>query len=104
MISNLLHSMRILSDSCHSFNRYLVRDLKADEGRIGEYLTKSLMHVTALSPVIGYDRAAEIAHTAHVNGLTLREACLKLGYLTGEEFDRYVKPEQMVGTSRKAGK
>lgn len=104
MISNLLHSIRILSDSCRSFNTYLVRDLRADEGRIGEYLTKSLMHVTALSPVIGYDRAAEIAHTAHVNGLTLREACLQLGYLTGEEFDRHVRPEKMVRPSMKAQK
>lgn len=97
MISNLLHSIRILSDSGRSFNRYLVRDLAANETRIQEHLNQSLMHVTVLSPVIGYDKAAAIAHLAHVEGLTLREAALRLGYLSGEEFDRYVRPEKMTG-------
>jgi fumarate hydratase, class II len=99
MIANLLHSIRIVADSCRSFNRYLVRDLKADEERIRAHLEKSLMHVTALSPIIGYDKAAAIAHTAHVEGLTLREATIRLGYLSGEEFDRHVRPEKMTGPS-----
>ncbi len=67
-----------------------------DREQVARYVENSLMLVTALSPVVGYDKAAEIAHRAHVDRSSLREAAIKLGYLTGEEFDRYVKPEEMV--------
>ncbi len=97
MIHNLLHSIRLLSDSCRSFTAFAVQDLKADEGKIAENVQNSLMLVTALSPVIGYDKAAQIAHKAHHEGINLREACLKLGYLSGEQFDQIVRPEAMVG-------
>jgi fumarate hydratase class II len=96
MIYNFLHSCLLLTDACTAFTRYCVDGLKANEAKIREYLENSLMLVTALSPVLGYDRCAAIAHTALEEGLTLREACLKLGYLPGAEFDRYVVPERMT--------
>ncbi|MBF0320162.1 MAG: class II fumarate hydratase [Nitrospirae bacterium] len=97
MIFNLLHSVNILSASCGSFEEYLVRGLKVDEGRVKSYVERSLMLVTALSPVIGYDKCARLAHKALDENMTLREACLSLGFLTGEEFDRHVRPEDMTG-------
>jgi len=96
MIFNLLNSIRLLADACRSFTAFAVQGLKADEKKIHENVNHSLMLVTALSPVIGYDRAAKIAHTAHHEGITLKEACLQLGYLSGEEFDKIVRPELMV--------
>jgi len=97
MIHNFLQSAILLADSCYLFNEHLVKDLKANQEKINYFLNNSLMLVTALSPVIGYDKAAKIAHTALHNGTTLREAGLALGYLSGEEFDRVVRPENMLG-------
>lgn len=97
MIHNFIHSVNLLADSCHLFNKYCVEGLQADEERIDYLLQNSLMLVTALSPVIGYDKAAEIAHKALHEGTTLREACISLGYLTGDEFDKAVRPEKMLG-------
>ncbi len=96
IIYNFLHSVRLLTDTCTVFTRYCVDGLRANEARIREYVQNSLMLVTALSPVLGYDKCAKIAHEAFEKGLTLREACVKLGYLSGEEFDRHVVPERMT--------
>ncbi|MBN2689594.1 MAG: class II fumarate hydratase [Gammaproteobacteria bacterium] len=96
MIFNLLNSVRILTDSMRSFRKYAINGLKANSDKIAYYLNNSLMLVTALSPVIGYDKAAEIAHTALHENLTLKEACLKLNYLTSDEFDKAVIPKNMV--------
>jgi len=97
MIHNFIHSVNLLADSCHLFNKYCIEGLQADKARIDYLLQNSLMLVTALSPVIGYDKAAEIAHKALHEGTTLRAAALSLGYLTGEEFDKAVRPEKMLG-------
>lgn len=99
MIHNFLHSGNLLADVCKSFKEFLVEGLTVNKERIQYYLHNSLMLVTALSPVIGYDKAAQIAHHALHEGTTLREACIKLGYLTGEQFDIAVKPEEMLGPS-----
>ena len=96
MIFNLLHSVRILSDACRDFRRFLVEGLEADAARLAEYSERSLMNVTALSPKIGYDKAAEIAHKADREGSTLKEACLALGYLTESEFDEVIQPLRMA--------
>jgi fumarate hydratase class II len=96
MIHNLLHSIRLLKDACRSFTAFAIKDLQADEARIKEYVADSLMLVTALSPVIGYDKSAKIAHKAHHDKSTLKEACLALGYLQADEFDKVMKPEEMV--------
>jgi len=97
MIYNFLQSVNLLTDACHSFSEHLLEGLKVNRAQITRHLENSLMLVTALSPRLGYDRAAQIAHTALHEGLTLRDACLKLGYLTEEEFDRLIKPEKMTG-------
>jgi fumarate hydratase class II len=97
MIHNLLHSIRLLSDSCRSFSDKCVIGLQANEGAIGAHLENSLMLVTALNRHIGYDSAATIAKNAHKKGITLRESALELEMLTNEEFDEWVKPEEMVG-------
>lgn len=96
IIYNFLHSVRLLSDGCRSFTAHCAIGLEINRARLEEYVQNSLMLVTALSPVIGYDQAAKIAHIAHIEGSTLREAALKLGYLTAEEFDAQVRPEQMI--------
>jgi len=96
LMYNLLQSIRSLTDSCNSFTKYTVKDLKVNKDKINCFLKSSLMLVTALTPKIGYDKAAQIAHKALHDGTTLREACLALGYLTGKEFDAIVKPERMV--------
>lgn len=96
IIYNFLHSILILKDSCRMFEKYCIQGLKANRKRIEEYVNNSLMLVTALSPVIGYDRCAKIAHTAYEDGTTLREACLKLGFLSGDEFDRQIVPKKMT--------
>ncbi len=96
IIRNFLHSTRILADSCRDFRRFAVEGLEADRERISDLLGRSLMLVTALTPKIGYDRAAEIAKKAHTEGTTLREAALSLGYLSAEEYDALVRPERMV--------
>jgi fumarate hydratase class II len=97
IIFDVLEEARLLSDACLSFAEHLVKGLRADRKQIEWLLGRSLMLVTALSPAIGYDRSAEVAHRAHAEGKTLREACLELGYLSGEEFDRLVRPETMLG-------
>lgn len=97
MIYNLLTSARLLSDAMASFRVNCVAGIEADLGRIRSHLDNSLMLVTALNTRIGYYKAAEIAQAAHKGGLTLRQAAIDLGHLSGEEFDRLVVPEQMVG-------
>ncbi len=96
IIFNFLHSVRLLSDACRSFNDHCASGIEINRSQIDRYVQNSLMLVTALSPVVGYDKAAKIAHTAHVDGSSLREAALKLGYLTGDEFDKWMKPERMT--------
>ena len=96
LIFNVIQSIKILADTCNNFTDFLVKGLKPNPGQIDAYLHRSLMLVTALSPVIGYDQAAEIAHLAHTQGLTLKEAALKLGYISGEDFDRLVDPYKMA--------
>jgi fumarate hydratase, class II len=97
IISNVLRSIRLLADACESFEEFCARGIEPDHARIRENVGRSLMLVTALAPRIGYDKAAEIAKKAHKEGTTLKEAALALGHLTAEEFDRDVKPENMVG-------
>ncbi|MCB2186671.1 MAG: class II fumarate hydratase [Deltaproteobacteria bacterium] len=97
MIYNLMQSLNLLTDVCRSFTRRALLGLAVNQARVQEHLSRSLMLVTALSPVLGYDQAAEVAHKAQSEALTLREACLALGCLSGEEFDRLVRPETMLG-------
>ena len=99
MIHNLLHSVRILSDSMRAFRTKCVEGIKPNEGMIKNHLENSLMLVTALNNHIGYDKAAKIAKKAHEEGTTLREAALELGYLSNEEFDQWVRPEEMTGSN-----
>ncbi len=96
MIHNLLHSIRLLKDACHSFVEHCVKGIELNRERINEHLCNSLMLVTALNPHIGYDNAAKIAKNAHKKGIGLRESAIELGLLTGEQFDEYVKPEEMT--------
>ena len=93
---NFMHSVRLLADGMSSFEEYCVRGIEANHERIAELMERSLMLVTALTPHIGYDRAAEIAKRAHQNGSTLKQAALTLGYVTESDFDRWVKPGEMV--------
>ena len=97
MIHNLLHSIRLLSDACSAFTNHMVVGIEPNCEQIEHFLTNSLMLVTALNPHIGYDRAAKVAKKAYTEDKTLRQACVELGFLTGEEFDYLVRPEQMVG-------
>ena len=96
MIHNFLNSVRLLADACRSFVDHCVSGMELDMERIAANVKNSLMLVTALSPKIGYDKAAEIAHKAHQQHISLREAALKLGHLSAEEFDELVKPEKMT--------
>ncbi len=96
LIHNLLHSIRLLSDACGSFTDHMVVGIEPNRDRINYFLNDSLMLVTALNPKIGYDRAAQVAKKAYQDNTTLREACVALGYLTGEEFDSIVRPDQMI--------
>jgi len=96
IIHNVLQSLRLLADAMASFDTHCVRGIIAEEGRIAELLERSLMLVTALSPHIGYDKAAEIAKQAHHQGTTLKAAAVALGYVTAAEFDAWVRPEAMV--------
>lgn len=97
LIRNALESLRLLADGCRSFTTHLLSGLSIDRERIAAHLSNSLMLVTALSPKLGYDKAAEIAHLALHQHLTLRQACLQLGYLDGASFDALVRPETMIG-------
>jgi fumarate hydratase, class II len=96
MIFNITHSITIMSDGCVNFRKFLVEGTKPNLKKIKEYVERSLMLVTALSPVIGYDKASRIAHYAMDNNLTLKAAALKLGFVTEEEFDHVVDPIKMV--------
>lgn len=96
IIYNFIHSIDLLTDSCRSFTDHLLQGLEANTTRLEEYVNMSLMLVTALSPKIGYDKAAEVAHKAHVENISLKEACLRLNYLSEAEFHALIKPEAMV--------
>jgi fumarate hydratase class II len=97
IIYNLLQSGRLLSDACVSFTDNCVTGIEANRARIDELMSKSLMLVTALNPHIGYDNAAKVAKKAHKEGTSLKEAALALGLLTAEQFDNWVRPQDMVG-------
>ena len=97
MIRNFLHSVAILGDASRTFREFCVEGIRANRERIAELVDRSLMLVTALSPSIGYDKAAEVAKKAHAEGTTLKEAALSLGYVTEAEYDEIVRPERMVG-------
>jgi len=97
IIVNVLHSVRLLADAVESFRLRCVAGMEPDRQRIAESLERSLMLVTALNPHIGYDAAAAIAKKAHAEGTSLREAALALGTVTAEQFDEWVRPEQMLG-------
>jgi fumarate hydratase class II len=101
IIHNFLQSARLLADGCRSFNDNCAAGIEPDRARIDKLLKESLMLVTALNPHIGYDKAAKIAKTAHKEGISLKEAALKLGFLTAEQFDQWVRPEEMVGPKAK---
>ena len=92
----MTHSTTLLTDSCTNFRKFLVEGTKPNLKKISQYVEESLMLVTALSPVIGYDKASKIAHYAMDNDLTLKAAALKLGFVTEAEFDRVVDPKKMV--------
>jgi fumarate hydratase, class II len=96
IIFNVTHSITIMTDGCTNFRKFLVEGTKPNLKKIKEYVDRSLMLVTALSPVIGYDKASKMAHYALDNDLTLKEAALKLGFVTEDEFDRVVDPAKMV--------
>ena len=96
IIFNVTHSVTIMTDGCTNFRKFLVEGTKPNLKKIKEYVDRSLMLVTALSPVIGYDKASKIAHYALDNDLTLKQAALKLGFVTEQEFDRVVDPAKMV--------
>ena len=94
---NFLQSVRLLADGINSFNEHCAIGITANQGRINELLTNSLMLVTALNPHIGYDKAAQIAKKAHREGLTLKESALALGFVNEQEFDNWVNPAKMIG-------
>jgi fumarate hydratase class II len=96
MIHNFLQSVRLLSDGCHSFEEFCVRGLEPRTSMIKDHLERSLMLVTALNPHIGYDKAAQIAKKAHKEDKTLKAAAVELGYVTSDDFDKWVKPETMT--------
>src|ERR1700752_1248014 len=96
IVFNITHSITIMADGCTNFRKFLVEGTKPNVKKIKEYVDRSLMLVTALSPVIGYDKASKIAHYAMDNDLTLKAAALKLGFVSEDEFDRVVDPKKMV--------
>ncbi|MFL4555697.1 class II fumarate hydratase [Yersinia kristensenii] len=100
VIHNFLQSIRLLADGMRGFNEHCAGGIEPNRDRITQLLNESLMLVTALNTHIGYDKAAEIAKKAHKEGLTLKAAALKLGYVTDEQFDEWVKPEDMVGSMK----
>ena len=99
LVFNVLESAELLADACRSFTTHCASGIGANAARIREHLDGSLMLVTALSPHIGYEKSAAIALLAHREGLKLRDAALKLGYVSAEEFDAWVRPEEMTGRS-----
>jgi fumarate hydratase class II len=102
VIRNFLHSARLLARACENFNEHCAAGIRPNRARIEKLMRESLMLVTALNPHIGYEKAAAIAKKAHKEGTTLRQAALALGFVTGKQFDAWVRPEQMVGQMSKA--
>jgi len=96
MIFNIAHSITILSDGCTNFRKFLVEGTRPNKKKIAEYVERSLMLVTALAPVIGYDKVSIIAHYAMDHDLTLKQAALQLGFIDEATFDRVVDPARMV--------
>jgi fumarate hydratase class II len=96
MIFNYLHSVELLADVCNSFVEHCVQGIEVNREQVDKYVKNSLMLVTALTPKIGYDNAAKVAHMAHHENISLRDAAIKLGFLTGEEFDAQVRPQDMT--------
>ncbi|XDD50386.1 class II fumarate hydratase [Leptospira sp. WS92.C1] len=99
IIHNVLNSIRLLADSCVSFEEHCARGIEPNQEKLNEHLNNSLMLVTALNPHIGYDNAAKIAKNAHKKGSTLKESGIELGFLTSEQFDQWVLPEKMISPS-----
>ena len=96
IIYNFLHSVTLIADACHGYVEYMIKGIEVDRAKVDWYVNNSLMLVTALTPKVGYDKAAQIAHTAHVERTSLLEAALKSGHLTREEFNDLMKPERMT--------
>jgi fumarate hydratase class II len=99
MINALLQSARIMADGCRNFRLFMVEGMEPNRAQIAAYVERSLMLVTALSPVIGYDKATEAAHYAYEKNITLKAACLALGFVDEATFDRVVDPRKMLGPS-----
>jgi fumarate hydratase class II len=97
MAANVLQSAQLIGDACKSFDENCAAGIEPNHSRINELVNNSLMLVTALNTKIGYYKAAEIANTAHENGTTLKVEAVRLGYVTPEEYDAWVKPEEMIG-------
>ena len=97
IIFNVLQSIRLLADACNSFDEHCAVGIEANKANIDRFLHNSLMLVTALNPHVGYDNSAKIAKKAHAENITLREAAIMLGVMTGEKFDEVVRPEKMIG-------
>jgi fumarate hydratase class II len=91
-----MHSLRLMSDGCRNFSKFLVIGMQPNQKQISGFVERSLMLLTALSPIIGYDKSSQVAHYALDNDLTLKEAALKLEYISAAEFDRVVDPAKMV--------
>jgi fumarate hydratase class II len=98
MAANVLQSAQLIGDACVSFEENCASGIEPNHAVIKELLNNSLMLVTALNTKIGYYKAAEIANTAHKNGTTLKEEAINLGYVSAEDYDEWVKPEDMVGS------
>ena len=96
IVFNVLNSIRLLADACESFTEHCVVGIQANEANVKRHVENSLMLVTALNPVIGYDNAAKIAKSAYKNGTSLREEAIKLGLISAEKFDEVVRPEKMT--------
>lgn len=101
VINNVLHSSTLLADACKKFQHYCIEGITVNEPKIKEFLQESLMLVTALNPLIGYDKAAAIAHKALDENTTLRQAAIASGFISPEKFDEVVVPEKMVGNPQK---
>ena len=97
IVSNVLRSIRLIADACVSFNTHCLQGITANKDRIQHLRDNSLMLVTALNPHIGYDNAAKIAKNAHREGISLKESAISLGLLTPEQFDAWVRPDNMLG-------
>jgi fumarate hydratase class II len=96
ILHNVLRSIELLSDAIHSFDEHCARGIEIDAERIRDHLANSLMLVTALNPHIGYEKSAKIALKAYRENLSLRDAAVQLGFVTGEQFDQWVRPEEMT--------